>query len=256
MSHILVFDSGVGGTTILKEIQSKIPKAQYSYVMDNAYLPYGILDKEQIQIRLKKLINWIETERLAVNLIVIACNTASTFALDATRQVTNIPIVGVVPAIKPAAELSKTKQIALLATPSTIGNEYTAKLINTYANNCQVGFYKSTNLVSIAEEVYWHDTQIEQAFNNEMQALNINKDIDVMILGCTHFPILKQYIQNYLNSNTKIIDSGAAIANRVKSVIEQSHLSDEIKMPLQFYVTAFNKKMTGKHPSIKSINLD
>ena len=238
----MVFDSGIGGTTVLEHIQRRIPNAQYSYFMDNALLPYGAQSQQTIINRLCALIHFIEHESLNVDLIVIACNTASTSALSAVRKITNIPIVGVVPAIKPAAQLTKSKCIGLLATPATVSSEYTNTLIEEYAPSINVTSYSSVELVALAEQFFYQQTLDINKLHQELMRLNINNNTDVLVLGCTHFPILAEPINSYFNSKICLLDSGAAIANRVCYLLEQNNLLANnvsgIKKPLQYYATA------------------
>ncbi|WP_234401199.1 glutamate racemase [Pseudoalteromonas sp. T1lg23B] len=241
MPHILVFDSGIGGTSVLGHIQSLLPNAQYSYVMDNALLPYGLQSEQTIQSRLACLINKIAGFERKVDLIVIACNTASTQALAATRKLTSIPIVGVVPAIKPAAIQSKNRHIALLATPATSNNAYTNALIAEHANGCRVDLHQSTRLVALAEQYYWQQTLDLEKLNHELEYINIDKQVDCIVLGCTHFPILSTHLAQYYGQQVELIDSGYAIAQRVKYLLKDKNGdSNDIKMPLQFFATAPN----------------
>ncbi|MBQ4852218.1 glutamate racemase [Pseudoalteromonas sp. MMG012] len=244
--HVLVFDSGIGGTSILQHLESKLPHAQFSYVMDNALLPYGLQSETVIKSRLAALVTRIKELDLQVDLIVIACNTASTAALNATRQLTNIPIVGVVPAIKPGVLLSNSKHIALLATPATSSNAYTYGLIEEFAQNCKVDSHHSTVLVSLAEAAYWQQELDNNVVFAELQTLNIDQSVDVIVLGCTHFPILKAALTSFYGSNVKLVDSGEAIARRVLSILAHPNNTkgsseERIKKPLQFYATAPDK---------------
>lgn len=239
-AHIMVFDSGIGGTTVLEHIKQRLPYAQYSYFMDNALLPYGSQSQQTIINRLCSLINFIDTKRLNVDLIVIACNTASTSALSAVRQITTIPIVGVVPAIKPAAEFTMSKHIGLLATPATIASSYTKTLIAEHASKIRVSLYSSVELVNLAEQYYFHGTFDIKQLHNVLAKLELEKSIDVLVLGCTHFPILAQQIKAYFKNNIQLVDSGIAIANRVSYLLTKLALQTQtdIKKPLQYYATA------------------
>lgn len=234
----MVFDSGIGGTTVLEHIQQSIPHAQYSYFMDNALLPYGAQSQQTIINRLCGLIRFIKDESLNVDLIVIACNTASTSALSAVRQITDIPIVGVVPAIKPAAQLTQSKHIGLLATPATVSSPYTDKLIKEHASQITTSLYSSVELVTLAETLFFTQRLDLDKLRNALNGLNINKDIDVLVLGCTHFPILAKPINDYFNTRVQLLDSGAAIAKRVSSLLNLSDNQAGIKKPLQYYATA------------------
>ncbi|KDC55171.1 glutamate racemase [Pseudoalteromonas sp. S3431] len=251
-AHIMVFDSGIGGTTVLEHIKQSIPNAQYSYFMDNAFLPYGAQSQQTIINRLCSLIHFIKANTLEVDLIVIACNTASTSALSAVRQVTDIPIVGVVPAIKPAAELTRSNHIGLLATPATVASSYTKTLIAEHARNVIVNLYSSVELVTLAEQHFFTDYLDTNKLHQVLDGLNIDKAIDVLVLGCTHFPILVEPISQYFKGNVKLLDSGVAIANRVNYLLNQLNLCvnkrTDIKKPLQYYATAdvFSNKLAVK----------
>lgn len=234
----MVFDSGIGGTTVLEHIQQSIPHAQYSYFMDNALLPYGAQSQQTIIHRLCGLIQFIKDESLNVDLIVIACNTASTSALSSVRQITDIPIVGVVPAIKPAAQITQSKHIGLLATPATVSSPYTDALIKEHASSITTSLYSSVELVTLAETFFFTQYLDIEKLHAELNRLNINKDIDVLVLGCTHFPILAKPISDYFNTQVQLLDSGAAIAKRVRSLLNLSDDQAGIKKPLRYYATA------------------
>lgn len=244
-SHILVFDSGIGGTTVLEHIQALIPNASFSYFMDNAYLPYGELSSQQIITRLTSLLHFIENEKLHVDILVIACNTASTSALAVIRALTTIPIVGVVPAIKPASAITKSKRIGLLATPATTRSKYTQQLIESYGQGVTVDLYSSVELVAIAEQLYLTGEFSQFRFDQEMQRLEVHKDTDVLVLGCTHFPILAKHIDSYYDGVIQLLDSGAAIAHRVRTLLnvgEEKRIDPAVlaeqKKPLHYYATA------------------
>ena len=234
----MVFDSGIGGTTVLEHIQQSIPHAQYSYFMDNALLPYGAQSQQTIINRLCGLIQFIKDESLNVDLIVIACNTASTSALSAVRKITDIPIVGVVPAVKPAAQITQSKHIGLLATPATVSSSYTDALIKEHASSITTSLYSSVELVTLAEAFFFTQHLDIEKLHTELDRLNINNDIDVLVLGCTHFPILAKPISDYFKARIELLDSGAAIAKRVRSLLNLSDDQAGIKKPLRYYATA------------------
>lgn len=219
---ILVFDSGVGGLSILAEIQSSLPDQTYCYLFDNARLPYGELGEQELIQGCVALIQKVVAE-IDACMLVVACNTASTLVLDALRQVLDIPVVGVVPAIKPAALLSETRHIALLATPGTIGRDYTRELIQQFAIDCKVELIGSSELVHIAER----KLAGEVISLNELAAIiaPINKlPIDVIVLGCTHFPLLASEIAQVAERPIILLDSSKAIAQRVRYLLGE-HLA-------------------------------
>jgi len=224
--------------------------------MDNALLPYGLQNEETIQNRLASLVNKISSNFFGeVDLIVIACNTASTYALAHIRQFTQIPIVGVVPAIKPAAQISIRKHIALLATPATSKNQYTQSLVSEFAQDCQVSFYHSTELVRLAERKFWLNEDVREGVNKELSAIKVDNQADILILGCTHFPILKYEIAEFYKTQCELIDSGTAIAKRVQHLLAGRIGEIVIKKPLQFYATALNEVPVNTGYDVKSLHL-
>jgi glutamate racemase len=207
--------------------------------MDNKYLPYGELETGFLTRRITYILGELINSLAPVDLLVIACNTASTQTLDALREKFDFPIVGVVPAIKPAAELTQTKTIGLLATPATISNDYTASLINRYASNSHVLLYGSSELVRLAEQSFWADHYDQNELGTELGKLNINQNIDYLVLGCTHFPLLSAGLKKSLGEKIKLLDSGLAIANRVVNLlgISEKDLQNK-KQPVTYYATA------------------
>ncbi|TMN71092.1 glutamate racemase [Pseudoalteromonas sp. S1727] len=240
-AHILVFDSGLGGTTVLEHIRCALPEVQFSYFMDNAYLPYGKQSQQTIINRLSALLDYITVNQLAVDILVIACNTASTAALSAVRKLASIPIVGVVPAIKPATLITQSKHIALLATPATVQSAYTQQLIQEYAKDVTVHLYASVELVNIAEQAYLNKQLDQNKLTAELDRLAIDHSVDVIVLGCTHFPLLTHGINDYFAGAVRLLDSGAAIAKRVVTLLateKRPEVAVDKKKPLHFYATA------------------
>jgi glutamate racemase len=215
--RIGIYDSGVGGLSIAACVQAAIPDAHYFYLCDNLNFPYGTKpDDEVIKFAIKNSLNFVETYQ--VDILVIACNTASTVALEAVRSSVKVPVVGVVPAIKPAALLSKSKSIGLLATPATVKRPYTRKLIDDFSNGCKVTLQGSSVLVDIAEKKLRAVAFSKETIKNEVDQL-LTKDpaTDVIVLGCTHFPLLKEELVNLFPKITWV-DSGNAVASRVKTL--------------------------------------
>lgn len=214
---ILVFDSGIGGLSVLQAIQSLLPDHDYVYLFDNARLPYGELKDQQLIDGCVSLVTGLVAQVDAA-MVVIACNTASTLVLSELRRHLTIPVVGVVPAIKPAALLSHSKQIGLLATPATIKRSYTRKLIDDFAKDCQVHLFGSSELVFIAEKKL-AGKPIDSDYIKQFLSPVIDSNIDVLVLGCTHFPLLRAEMQSILGDKVLLLDSGSAIANRVRSLL-------------------------------------
>src|SRR3977135_1869471 len=189
---ILVFDSGLGGLTVLREVVKSRPDAHYIYIADDAFFPYGHHGEDQIIARVVPMIGELITAH-APDLIVIACNTISTLVMSHLRDAYRTPFVGTVPAIKPACARSKTKRVSVLGTKGTVQREYTRKLIHDFAQGCEVTLVGSPELASLAEaalsgvEVSDADIAVEIApcFVEHAQART-----DTVVLACTHYPLL------------------------------------------------------------------
>ncbi len=220
--HVLVFDSGVGGLSVVAELRALMPDIYMSYVADDAFRPYGNKTEAQLKGRLPGL---LQTLVLAVkpDVVVIACNTASTTALSEIRGVVQIPVIGVVPAIKPAAQMSKSKTIAVLGTPGTVKRKYVDELISDFGNNCRVILHGSTGLVELAEQKLSGldiDRYEVAAEISPMFEATDGNDIDVVVLACTHFPLLLHELKFAAPHSVNWVDSGSAIARRTQSVLE------------------------------------
>ncbi len=219
--RILVFDSGVGGLSVMREIQKKLPFATMIYASDNAFFPYGTKGETELIARVDKVLHKL-LEKFPVDIIVVACNTASTLTLPHIRSHFLQPIVGVVPAIKPAAIRSKSQVIGLLATPATVQRPYTLSLIQEHAPNAEVISVGSTELVQLAEyklrggKINADQLQpILQPFFDHPRG----SEMDTLVLACTHFPLLRDELAAQFQSSVELIDSGEAIARRVVSLV-------------------------------------
>ncbi|MEQ4901305.1 glutamate racemase [Proteus vulgaris] len=212
---VLVFDSGVGGLSVYREIREKLPDAHYIYVFDNEAFPYGEKSQEFIIDRVVHIISAV-AEKHDLAAIVIACNTASTVSLPALRaKFTDIPIVGVVPAIKPAAKLTCNGVVGLLATRATVKRPYTHELIERFATDCKVHSLGSAELVELAEKkLHGESVSLDELRKVLAPWLKMKEPPDTVVLGCTHFPLLADELLSILPDGTRIIDSGAAIARR------------------------------------------
>lgn len=213
---VLIFDSGVGGISVYQEIQKLLPQLDYLYIFDNEAYPYGELEHETLIKRVRCLVTKLVAE-YQIDLVVIACNTASTIVLPTLRQSLSIPVVGVVPAIKPASNLA-SKAVGLIATPATVTRQYTKELIRDFAQSKTVEMLGSTRLVDIAEE----KLRGMPVSLSELQKIlsSLADNIDVAVLGCTHFPLIRDEIQAALGEHVILIDSGEAIARRVQDLLK------------------------------------
>jgi len=226
---ILVFDSGIGGLSVLKEIRKLLPLRQYCYLFDNARLPYGELAEAELVNGCVDLVTTM-AKQIDAAIVVIACNTASTLVLPELRAQLTIPVVGVVPAIKPAATISKRKHIGLLATPGTVKRAYTKELINHFASDCQVELFGCSELVLLAEAKAAGQAIDIAAIKKLLQPV-IYSELDVLVLGCTHFPMLKPELQQILGDYVELLDSGEAIAKRVKSLLQYQQETADLDQP-------------------------
>ena len=218
---ILVFDSGVGGLTVLGPIRQARPDAHFVYVGDTACFPYGELPEQALINRVTTVIK-SAAERFKPDLIVIACHTASTLVLPELRARLAIPIIGTVPAIKPAAEQSKSKLISVLATPGTVKRDYTAGLIRDYAGDCEVTLVSARHLASHAEAVLRGEKVDDATIFEEIASAFVRKGdrkTDCIVLACTHYPLLLDVFERVAAWPVTWIDPAPAIARRVVQLI-------------------------------------
>jgi glutamate racemase len=221
MARVLVFDSGLGGLSVLAALRGRMPQASYVYVADTGFYPYGTKSEAQLLDRLPSLLESLGT-KYAPDLIVIACNTASTIALEEIRAAVEVPVVGTVPAIKPAAEISKSGVIGLLGTPGTVRRTYTDDLIKAFAQGAHVISCGAADLVHLAERKMLGEpvsrADMQAGLRGLLEAGRVG-DMDVLVLACTHFPLLRDELAAVLSDDVTIIDSGDAIARRAKSLL-------------------------------------
>ena len=215
-SPILFFDSGVGGLSVLEPTRALLPTAPIVYVADNAGFPYGKKTEAELATRVPALLGRL-VERFRPRLAVIACNTASTIALDDARAVLDLPIVGTVPAIKPAAEISETRVIGVLGTEATVRQPYVDDLAERFAADCTIIRHGSPELVELAEAKLAGDAipvAAVRAAAAPMFSAEQGSEIDVVVLACTHFPLLSDELAEAFPGR-KWIDGGPGIARRI-----------------------------------------
>ncbi|ELY7393533.1 glutamate racemase [Cronobacter universalis] len=217
---ILVFDSGVGGLSVYDEIRHLLPDLHYIYAFDNVAFPYGEKSEAFIVERVVEIVTAVQA-RYPLALAVIACNSASTVSLPALREKFAFPVVGVVPAIKPAARLTANGVVGLLATRGTVKRPYTHELIARFANECQIEMLGSAELVEIAEAKLHGEPVSLEALRRVLRPwLRMPEPPDTVVLGCTHFPLLADELLQVLPEGTRLVDSGAAIARRTAWLLE------------------------------------
>jgi glutamate racemase len=217
-----LFDSGLGGLTVLREIVAARPDAHYVYVADDAFFPYGHHSEEQLVARVVPLIGELISAHTP-EVVVIACNTASTLVLSHLRAAYKTPFVGTVPAIKPACARSKTKRVSVLGTRGTVQREYTRGLIRDFAQGCEVTLVGSPELASLAEsalsgaEIADRDilAEIAPCFIGDMERART----DTIVLACTHYPLLLDRLVRLAPWPVDWIDPAPAIARRVSDLL-------------------------------------
>ncbi|MBL4782330.1 MAG: glutamate racemase [Porticoccaceae bacterium] len=217
-AKILVFDSGVGGLSILQALQQALPTCEYHYASDNQAFPYGTKNTEFLLERVHSVLQGL-IDKTQADLIVVACNTASTLVLPRIRQHFTIPVVGVVPAIKPAAQQSATAVIGLLGTPGTVARPYTKALIEEFASGCEVTSVGSAELVTMAEQALRGTPPPREKLSAILKPLFADSRLDTIVLACTHFPLIKQHLIEAAPRAVNWIDSGEAIARRVSFLL-------------------------------------
>lgn len=219
---ILVFDSGLGGLTVFREIAKALPHAQYRYIADDAVFPYGELAPHALMARVQDVLAPLVAAR-PPDIIVIACNTASTLVLPPLRaSFPDIPIVGTVPAIKPAAGQSRSRMISVLATPGTVARDYTRELVQAFAEHCDVKLVGSRQLASLAEDFVRGKTIADAEIAAEIApcfVIHENRRTDHVVIACTHYPLLIDAFRRLAPWPVEWIDPAPAIARQVERVL-------------------------------------
>jgi len=216
-----IFDSGIGGTSIWREINKILPNESTIYLADSRNAPYGEKSKEQIlQLSIKNVELLLQQ---GCKLIVVACNTATTNAIKELRDRYTIPLIGIEPAIKPAALSSKTKTVGVLATKGTLSSTLFHSTTELYAHGIKVLDQVGTGLVELIEKGEVQTARTKELLQSYLEPM-LDQGMDHLVLGCTHYPYLIPLIRNILPENIKIIDSGEGVARHTKNVLQLHHL--------------------------------
>lgn len=226
---ILVFDSGVGGLTILAEVRKTLPQAPVIYAADFAGLPYGTKSEAEVAARVCGLLGRM-AERYQPRLICIACNTASTIALSMVRDVLEVPIVGTVPAIKPAALVTQTGVIGLLGTGATVRQPYVDRLEAEFASDKRLIRFAADALVPLAESKMRGETLAEGAVAEAVAGVRDDpqaSDLDTLVLACTHFPLLADELRAVFGKHVQLVDGAQGIARRIASLTQGQDFTRE-----------------------------
>lgn len=236
-----IFDSGIGGTSIWSEIHQLLPNEKTIYLADSKNAPYGQKPKaEIIKLSCKNTELLLEMD---CKLIVVACNTATTNAIDELRSQFNVPFIGIEPAIKPAAVLSKTQIIGILATQGTLNSELFNKNVEKF-QNIKIIEQVGNGLVQLIENNQINSPEMAQLLQSYLKPM-IQANIDYLVLGCSHYPYLIPQIKKIIPNHIKIIDSGEAVARQTQNVLKEKRILSNLKnrKPI-FYTNADPKVLT------------
>lgn len=214
-----IFDSGIGGLSVAREIRATLPSEPLVYLADTAYCPYGGRPKEQIQARSVAAVAELISQ--GCKAVVVACNTASGAALELLRSEFSIPIVGLEPAVKPAAEATRNGRIGVMATAGTLCSERFGRLVDSYARDVQVVPVACTGLVELVEA---GETDGELAISTLTDLLAPLREagVDTVVLGCTHYPFLRAAVREVMGPEVQLLDSGRAVARQLERVLREA----------------------------------
>ena len=235
--HIGVFDSGIGGLSVLAEIYRKDPELTFSYIADTAFNPYGNKTEKQIIQRSHYLTQQLLNK--GADLIVVACNTATAFAIEELRKHYQVPIVAMEPAIKPAAEQSQTGKVLIMATTMTLSSDRYYHLLERFAEQSQFIHQACPGLVEIVENMEVEKPEAKQLIHQYVQPA-LENDIDSIVLGCTHYPFMKDIIRELVGDHISIIETSEAVS---RQVVKKLQTITTIKKPVEkfpeqnFYTT-------------------
>ncbi len=244
------FDSGVGGLSILKEVRKMLPLENTIFLADQKNFPYGQKTEQQLNSITKKISNYLMSYNIKI--LVMACNTATCYSLNYLRSIFTIPIIGVVPAIKPAARRSKKDKIAILATPATSDSFYLDNLIKEFAPNTEVLKISCSGLEEAIEEA--DHKKVTDLIKNSAKKVG-NFGADVVVLGCTHYPIVKDKFKELIGPGITLVDSALPIAKRIDVLLNKSNSYCNSKTDDLFLTTANAPKFSAICSSILNVQI-
>lgn len=245
-----LFDSGIGGLSVYLHLTEQLPYERYVYYADTLHVPYGNRDSQDIEALTLLAVKWLYEQ--GCKLIVIACNSASAHALETARlHYPNLPIVGLVPALKPAVIASKTSHVAVLATKATLDGTLLNKVISDIAlpNQTKVTKYFDPNLVPWVEAGMPEDSVTAQHLRHQLRVF-AEQGVDQLVLGCTHYPFFKGFLLEQIedqNLAIQVVDSGQAIAERVKQLLASHHL---LAPPVDVLAHKVSNDVISVHPMV------
>ncbi len=235
-----VFDSGVGGLSILLELRKLLPKENFVFFADQKNVPYGEKSKGQLNKFMTGVVNYL-TRQHDIKMLIIACNTATCYTIKKLRRDYKIPIVGTEPAVKPASLETKTGTIAIISTPATAKSKTVKKLILDYANGITVLNIGCKNLENTVEKGSVNNPEAHKLLKKYLKDVK-NSRADQLVLGCTHYPFLRKAIEKILGPRVKLVDSGKAIAKRTQSLLGTNKIFNKGKGRTIYFTTGNAKK--------------
>lgn len=227
-----IFDSGIGGLTVLRKIIEILPNEKYIYYADTDNVPYGTKPKEEVKIYIEKAIKFLISKN--VKAIVIACNTATSIAVNDLRNKYDIPIIGIEPAVKPAIEKRNGKKVLIMATPTTIREEKLQNLVKKLNASEEVDLIDMPKLVEFAEKMEFNSGEVKKYIEDRLKKYNLN-NYSTLVLGCTHFPLFKETLLQVFSNEIFIIDGSQGVANRLKDILENKNLLGSNKLQINYY---------------------
>ncbi len=238
-----IFDSGVGGLSVLKHVQHLLPRENIIYVADSAYTPYGCKSHEMVKQRSIVITEFLLKQGAKV--IVLACNTATAYIIEELRQCYDVPFIGVEPGIKPAIKQSKTAHIGILATQNTIDSTRYAKLIKSYDDQAVLYHQACPGLAEQVENAHLNDPATYQLLSQYLSVF-LSQPVDTIVLGCTHYSFLHHQIEQIMNNSITIIDTSYAVAEQVVRVVREHQLENKQAIRKVSYFSSGSKDQLGK----------
>ncbi len=242
-----VFDSGVGGLTVAREIMRNLPNEKIVYFGDTARVPYGSKSKETVLRYSRQIVRFLQTQN--VKAIVIACNTASAMALDEIQKEINIPIIGVVePGAKVAAGTTKNKRVGVIGTTATVGSHIYRELIQKYDSEIEVIEKATPLLCPLVEEGWLKDTVTDMVLKRYLEEL-LEQNIDSLIMGCTHYPLLRSAMRRLVGERVNLVNPAYETALCLKALLQEHGIANpghkEEEFPYRFFVSDMAQRFTN-----------
>jgi len=245
-SPLGIFDSGVGGLSVLRAVRAQMPEESVIYFGDQGHIPYGPRAMEQIRDFSEAITNFLLEHN--AKLIVVACNTASAAALKYLREkFPDAPFVGMEPAVKPAAEITQTGRVGVLATPATFQGALYASVVERFANGVELFQNTCDGLVGQIERGNLNGSETRKILESALQPM-LEKNIDTVVLGCTHYPFVIPLVQEIVGKNVRVIDPAPSVAKQAKRLLEAGGLRNDLSMrgDVKFYTSGVPDSLKSK----------